>query len=185
MAAERLIFAQLCKKLSPVETNPATIVELNREDGTPVPISSDEFIDSFYRHNGLFSLTDCCSNIMTLQSTSVVDSVWYVDGVDVNLEGLIVGAWENDLGVDNSCWTACSVMSITSELLRVNDLCNLKCNVCCSLKLSELFATLNAADDGTRSTDFVSGDRLTLSVLFTNDNPGVNPVEFRLNFVIA
>ena len=116
MAAERLIFAQLCKKLSPVETNTATVVELNQADTTAYPISSAEFIDTFYKGNGLFSLTDCSENLLTLQTVDPLQpSVWHADGVVVNLEGLVVGAWENDLGVDNSCWTACTLMSIATE----------------------------------------------------------------------
>ncbi len=95
------------------------------------------------------------------------------------------------------CWSACSLLRITEELLKANYICNLKCNVCCSLCSYELAEALNSISNAHTSggqgqygprnarNPVVSGDRLVLSVLFTNANTGVNPVDLRLHFQIT
>jgi hypothetical protein len=181
---DRIIFAQLCKKLTPVELNNATVVELMGSDSNPIPVSGLEFEEIFYKHNGVFSLTDCSAGLLTLSG----NNVWYANGQPLHLEQMVVGNWEDDLGVESSCWAPCSLLCIMSELLHANNLCNLKCNVCCSVTLEELFMLLDSQDpsnDRAGTDTFVEGDRLTLSVMFTNDNEAVKPVEFRLNMVIT
>ena len=179
-SSDRIIFAQLCKKLTPVELNNSTVVELTGKNGAPIELTSSEFIDTFYKHNGVFSVTDCSSGLLTLSG----NDVWHANGHPINLEQMVVGNWEDDLGVESSCWAPCSLLCIMSELLHANNLCNLKCSVCCSVTLYELFALLNSQSDDVRSTGFEDGDRLTLSVMFTNDNEATKPVEFRLNMII-
>lgn len=180
---DRIIFAQLCKKLTPVELNNATVVELMGADSNPIALTGEEFEEIFYKHNGVFSLTDCSAGLLTLSG----NDVWHANGQPLHLEQMVVGNWEDDLGVESSCWAPCSLLCIMSELLHANNLCNLKCNVCCSVTLEELFMLLDSQDssnDRAGTDSFVDGDRLTLSVMFTNDNEAVKPVEFRLNMII-
>ena len=53
-----------------------------------------------------------------------------------NLVGFALGQWADDLNVPSDCWTPCSVLRITEELLKANYICNLKCDVCCSFVFS-------------------------------------------------
>lgn len=185
-SADRVIFAQLCKKLTPVELNNATVIELYDASGNPLALTSTEFENMFYKHNGVFSLTDCSSAWLVLSN---LDSpTWYANGQPLHLEQMVVGNWEDDLGVESSCWAPCSLLCILSELVHANNLCNLKCNVCCSVTLLELYKILDSQDsseDRVGTDSLAVGDRLTLSVMFTNDNEAVKPVEFRLNMIIS
>ena len=111
-----------------------------------------------------------------------------------NLVGFALGQWANDLNVPSDCWTPCSVLRITEELLKANYICNLKCDVCCSLCSFELAQALNSLSNSTTTWDQYQGrtaqapvqmgDRLQLSLLFTNPNTGTNPVDIRMNFQI-
>jgi hypothetical protein len=115
--------------------------------------------------------------------------------VSFNLVGFALGQWANDLNVPSDCWTPCSVLRITEELLKANYICNLKCDVCCSLCSFELAQALNSLSNATTTWDqyqgrtaqapVVKGDRLQLSILFTNSNMGTNPIDLRMNFQIA
>ena len=112
-----------------------------------------------------------------------------------NLVGFALGQWADDLNVPSDCWTPCSVLRITEELLKANYICNLKCDVCCSLCSFELAQALNSLSNATTTWDqyqgrtaqapVVTGDRLQLSILFTNSNMGTNPIDLRMNFQIA
>jgi len=86
-------------------------------------------------------------------------------------------------------------LRITEELLKANYICNLKCDVCCSLCSFELAQALNSLSNSATTWDqyqgrtaqapVVTGDRLQLSILFTNPNTGTNPVDLRMNFQIS
>ena len=112
-----------------------------------------------------------------------------------NLAGYALGQWADDLNVPSDCWTPCSVLRITEELLKANYICNLKCDVCCSLCSFELAQALNSLSNATTTWNqyqgrtaqapVVKGDRLQLSILFTNSNMGTNPIDLRMNFQIA
>ena len=112
-----------------------------------------------------------------------------------NLVGFALGQWADDLNVPSDCWTPCSVLRITEELLKANYICNLKCDVCCSLCSFELAQALNSLSNATTTWNqyqgrtaqapVIQGDRLQLSILFTNPNTGTNPIDLRMNFQIA
>jgi hypothetical protein len=109
----------------------------------------------------------------------------------------VLEKWANDLGVGKDCWTPCSVMNITKELLKANYLCNFACDVCCSVNTFELAQALNsqanqgallpgAQYDGRNASKPVrEGDLVALSLLFTNPNTGVKPIDVRMNFKIS
>jgi hypothetical protein len=188
-AADRIVFAQLCKKLTEVKVNDAKVFELSDVNGNPYLLTTEEFINMFYKHNGVFSLTDCNSDVLTLTQQDSEDQVWYVNGEGLKLNNLVIQQWEDDIGVESSCWAPCSLLCIMNELLHANNLCNLKCNVCCSVTLEELIALLNSRDQGGADERDelggpITGDRVSLSVLFMNDNTDVKPVELRLNMRI-
>ena len=115
--------------------------------------------------------------------------------VSFNLVGFALGQWANDLNVPSDCWTPCSVLRITEELLKANYICNLKCDVCCSLCSYELAQALNSLSNAYNTSSqyqgrdaqrpVKQGDRLQLSILFTNPNTGTNPVDLRMNFQIS
>ena len=119
--------------------------------------------------------------------------------VSLNVVQLVMNQWAEDINVAVDCWTVCSRLQITDELLLANNLCNLRCNVCCAYCAGELAQALNATSNDntgagtgsgiggsrTPAAPVVVGDRLVLSVLFTNANTKVSPVELRLHFVIT
>jgi len=112
-----------------------------------------------------------------------------------NLVGFALGQWADDLNVPSDCWTPCSVLRITEELLKANYIYNMKCDVCCSLCAFELAQALNSLSNAwsgasqyqgrTADQPVKKGDRLQLSLVFTNPNTGTNPVDLRLNFEIV
>ena len=109
---------------------------------------------AFYPHQGNFSL-NC-------DATGVTDTLWHylnnwdyepggtgsttsgIFDVSFNLVSAVQGQWARDLKVPIECWTACSLLHITRELLKANYLCNLKCNVCCTMSSFELAEALNS-----------------------------------------
>ena len=110
-----------------------------------------------------------------------------------NVVGAVEGQWASDLNIPVDCWSACSLLRITEELLKANYICSLKCNVCCSLCSYELAEALNSISNASSNTlgqygprnarqPVLLGDRLALSVLFTNPNIGVRPIDLRLHF---
>ena len=200
------LFAQLCKELTEITASNATIFNLYRDiSGVREPwlLSISEFMVAFYPHQGNFSL-NC-------DATGVTDTLWhylnnwdYEPGgagsttsglfdVSFNLVSAVQGQWARDLKAPIECWTACSLLHITRELLKANYICNLKCNVCCTMSSFELAEALNSLSNadsnilnqyGSRnaSQPILLDDRLSLSVLFTNSNILCHPVDLRLHF---
>ena len=213
------VFAQLCKELTAPEIEKATIVNLYKDIGKskslpkvpdvkyPWDMSGDDFVKFFYPRSGNFALTcDASSNNTAWQYLSnwvyaPGQGAGFDDGllgafdVSFNVVGFTLGQWADDLNVPSDCWTPCSVLRITEELLKANYICNLKCDVCCSLCSFELAQALNSLSNSTTTWDqyqgrtaqapVVTGDRLQLSILFTNPNTGTNPVDLRMNFQIS
>ena len=181
----------------------------------PYNLPSGDFMQTFYPRQGNFAFNcDISSQVIDEDGTrwhylnnwdyepggvgigpGVGTSTGLFD-VSFNVVGTVQGQWAEDLNVPVECWTACSLLHITEELLKANYICNLKCNVCCSLcsfELAEALNSLSNADSNTLNQyetrtarePVVTGDRLVLSILFTNANTGVNPVDIRLHFEIG
>ena len=213
------VFAQLCQELTAVEVEKATIVNLYRDIGKstslpklpdvkyPWSMSGDDFVKFFYPRQGNFALTcDASSHNISWQYLSnwvyapgqgagFDDGIFGAFDVSFNAVGFTLGQWGDDLNVPSDCWTPCSVLRITEELLKANYICNLKCDVCCSLCSFELAQALNSLSNATTTWNqyqgrtaqapVVKGDRLQLSLLFTNPNTGTNPIDVRMNFEIS
>ena len=214
------VFAQLCQELTAPEVEKATIVNLYHDvkgaDGiaaagsaekVPWDMSGNDFVKFFYPRSGNFALTcDASSNNTAWQYLSnwvyaPGQGAGFDDGdggvfdTSFNVVGFTLGQWADDLNVPADCWTPCSLLRITEELLKANYICNLKCDVCCSLCSFELAQALNSLSNSTTTWDqyqgrtaqapVVTGDRLQLSILFTNPNTGTNPVDIRMNFQIS
>ena len=204
------IFAQLCQELTTVEDiSNVTVFEFY---GQPLGghgeliyagrlVSMEFFLDLFY-NNGIFRINDCCNNYMQLDyhtnnPPEVPDGWWYTDGVSniplTNISKMVLDQWALDASNNGTFhWDTCSYLTIQSQLLKARNICHLACDVCCSLTQQQLADILNEQDhingiSGSYRTAFApvkTGDHLILSLFFTNDNPLVNPIEFRLYFKI-
>jgi hypothetical protein len=106
---------------------------------------------------------------------------------------MVLDQWALDASNNGTFhWDTCSYLTIQSQLLKARNICHLACDVCCSLTQQQLADILNEQDhingiSGSYRTAFApvkTGDHLILSLFFTNDNPLVNPIEFRLYFKI-
>ena len=213
------VFAQLCQELTAPEVEKATIVNLYKDivgpggivsgaaNKTAWDMTGDDFVKFFYPRSGNFALTcDASSSNVGWQYLSnwvyaPGQGAGFDDGdggvfdTSFNVVGFTLGAWADDLNVPADCWTPCSLLRITEELLKANYICNLKCDVCCSLCSFELAQALNSLSNSTTTWDqyqgrtaqapVVTNDRLQLSILFTNPNTGTNPVDLRMNFQIS
>ena len=179
--SERVIFAQLCKNTDAAEVSTAHVEELyDTSAGAQVSLTVQEFKDLFYTSAGNFAV-----NCDAAQS-SVIENLqgeWELTSGAFNLVDLVLGHWASDVA-PLDCWTTCSLSSVRDQVLKANDLCSLKCSVCCSLKLSELVAALNQVN-GASETDLVAGNLVTLSVLLKNGNASAEDVELRLNFQLS
>ena len=217
-----VVFAQLCKNVSSVEVSTSTVLDLYGTAGgsKSMDISSHEFINLFY------SLTEegnvKCN--MDLDSSGLVHCKKFLD---------LSGAWfekeasalfqvaervpieyANMMGLQVDCFDTCSLMKLRTELLELEDLCQVcknKSVICCSLSLDDLIEVLNDGDNSeTRKkprdvslnaitesdgstylplTDtakmLIKGDKLAFSILITNPSNKVKDVELKLHFIIA
>ena len=223
---ETFVFAQLCLETTGIDLEKATIINLydNSDNIQPLAISFDQFMAYFYPDGRSFSI-NCdasgtrVSNVPMTQTFGGGDfmrlDAWVrasrlegdagaggvagtdASGVQFELTPEVLKRWSDDLGVSQNCWTPCSLMNITSELLSANYICNFACDVCCSVSTFELAQALNSqANQGSlnpgaqydgrdASRPVKKGDCLALSLLFTNPNVGVRPIDVRLNFCIS
>ena len=214
------VFAQLCQELTAVEVEKATIVNLYRDigkypEGTPMKrdfkhpwdMTGNDFLRFFYPRQGNFALTCDASSVNVAwqylsnwvyapgQGGGFDDGDGGVFDTSFNVVGFVQGQWGDDLNVPADCWSPCSLLRITEELLKANYICNLKCDVCCSLCSYELAQALNSLSNAYNTSSqyqgrdamrpVTKGDRLQLSILFTNPNTGTNPVDLRMNFQIS
>ena len=223
---ETFVFAQLCLETTGIDLEKATIINLydNSDNIQPLAISFDQFMAYFYPDGRSFSINcdasgtrvsnvpmtqtfgggdfmrlDAWVRASRLQSDAGAGGVAGADasGVQFELVPEVLEKWANDLGVAKDCWTPCSLMNITSELLAANYVCNFACDVCCSVSTFELAQALNSqANQGSlnpgaqydgrdASRPVKKGDCLALSLLFTNPNVGVRPIDVRLNFCLS
>ena len=117
------------------------------------------------------------------------------------------------MGISVDCFDTCSLLKLRSELLELEDLCQVCSDrqvICCSLTLSELVEVLNDGDNtinrknpsevtltsvaGASGGTFLSnasavemlktGDKLAFSILITNPSNKVKDVEIMLHFNI-
>ena len=101
----------------------------------------------------------------------------------------------NSLGVPIDCWTPCSRIAIAREL-EAADLIKyeLQCGAgesdACAMSAGELARSLHAGDQLSFG-DIITGDcvedlagHVQLSVLFVNENPDIQPLDFRLRLRI-
>jgi len=223
---ETFVFAQLCQETTGIDLEKATIINLydNSDNIQPLDISFNQFMAYFYPDGRNFSINcdasgtrvdnvpmtqtfgggdfmrlDAWVRASVLESEAGAGGAGGADasGVQFELAPEVLKRWANDLGVGKDCWTPCSLMNITKELLRANYVCNFACDVCCSVSTFELAQALNsqgnqgalldgAQYDGRSAVKPVKkGDCLALSMLFTNPNVGVRPIDVRLNFCIS
>lgn len=206
------IFAQFCQDLNDVVVSTATIINLYKDSaGTPYDISGVDFMKLFYSSNGNFSFNCDASGLQQLPWFHLSNTYGSEAGgatgggvifdTSFNVVGTVEGAWATDLNVPVECWEVCSKLRITEELLKANYICTMKCNICCSLCAFELAEAMNmeannvpiaiSVNSGspyaprTASAPVRTGDLVALSILFTNPNTGVNPVNLQLNFAIS
>jgi len=220
-STDTFVFAQLCTETSSADVEKSTVINLydNSSNVAPLDIDGSEFMEIFYPNGRDFEIncdgpttsykTMDGGDFMRLDSwVRAADAARGVDGHELpsptdssghqfELVPEVLEQWSRDLGVDKDCWTPCSVLNITKELLRANYICNCSVNVCCSVSALELAQALNArSNEGStlagaqydgRSADkpVIKDDKLALSLLFTNPNTGVKPIDLRLNFNIA
>ena len=223
---ETFVFAQLCQETTGIALEKAIIINLydNSDNIQPLAISFDQFMAYFYPDGRSFSI-NCdasgtrVSNVPMTQTFGGGDfmrlDAWVrasrlegdagaggvagtdASGVQFELTPEVLKRWANDLGVSQNCWTPCSLMNITSELLKANYVCNFACDVCCSVSTFELAQALNSQanqgklkpgaqyDGRDASCPVKVNDLVALSMLFTNPNTGVKPIDVRLNFKIS
>jgi len=220
---DTFVFAQLCSDTEGIDVENATIINLyvNSNAISPLSIGIRHFMSYFYPDGRNLSINcgqpwyrriaagkvekwewgrlDNWVRASRLESDAGAGAVGGADasGVQFELAPEVLEKWANDLGVGKDCWSPCSLMNITKELLRANYVCNFACDVCCSVSTFELAQALNSQgnqgallngaqyDGRTAEKPVKKGDCLALSILFTNPNVGVRPIDVRLNFCIV
>ena len=108
----------------------------------------------------------------------------YGDTLPFNLKDAIFSSYsspDTGIGVSPYCWTTCSRIELTEQLLKICYLFNI-CNVCCSLTFIEALESLLC--DG--SFNMYENSILTfrVSVVFTNDNEHIKDVVVRFNYFV-
>lgn len=146
-------------------------------------IEKDDFVNLFYKNKGkfTFSLENDIQNILV--SKSKLNGWAKSSAENVNLTNItydivsdIVSLWETDTGINKNDWSSSSYISISSDLLRVNDWTNLTFSH--SLTYQEILSLFD-------QTELLTGNKLKLSIIVGNDNNDAEPVELILNFEIA
>ena len=108
----------------------------------------------------------------------------YESSVKFNLKDSIFDSYsshESGIGVIPSCWTACSRIELTEQLLKICYLYDI-CNVCCSLTFIE--ALENIISDNNVDVTYNSIVTFRVSVVFTNDNEDIKDVIVRFNYLV-
>ena len=216
-----VVFAQLCKTVSSVDESKSKILDLygTASSETPKDISANDFINLFY--SGIesgdkkFNIDlDASSNELCKKFLDLSGS-WYEKN-DANLFQIakrVPEEYGNMMGISVDCFDTCSLLKLRSELLELEDLCQVCSDrqvICCSLTLSELVEVLNDGDNtinrknpsevtltsvaGASGGTFLSnasavemlktGDKLAFSILITNPSNKVKDVEIMLHFNI-
>ena len=163
-------------KFSPEEFD-GHIVELNAID-----ISENDFRDLFYASNGheIFALN--CAN--ELDKTNITFNTQVYQGADLGIElsfnllNQVLTSYSEDLAVPRECFEPCSLIDIEKQLTNIRTLCDI-CEVKCSLRWSEVIATLRSLG-ATLDADVIH--RLRVNALFTNANPQLKDIMVRFNY---
>ena len=191
------IFAQFCQTLETiVDCSNATIFHLYHDVSHavfPWKLTTNEFLELFY-NQGIFHIRDCCDNVMQTDNWTwariASGSGALGNGGKANIPQRVLEQWYIDASNNtggNFHWETCSELVITAQLLQARNLCNLACNICCSLTLNEIVGILNAQDHQHRTptSPFITGDDIILSLVFTNSSLLTNPVVFFFHFEVG
>ena len=216
-----VVFAQLCKNVSSVEEAASKVLDLYKigTSETPMDISSQDFVNLFYslaeEGNMKFDMNLDASGLAHCKEFLDLSGAWYEKGASAKFQVAerVPIEYGNMMGIGVDCFDTCSLMKLRSELLELEDLCQVcknKSVICCSLSLDDLVEVLNDGDnstdrkkpsDLTLSAEFATdgstylnavdtnkmlkeGDLLAFSVLITNPSNKVKDVELKLHFKI-
>lgn len=166
-------------EFSPVEFD-GHIVDLST-----IELSETEFRDLFYASNNqeLFVLN--CANENNKDDITFNEQEYQQvePGMDAsfNLLDEILTRYSTDLGVLRACFEPCSLIDIEKQITGIRTLCDI-CEVKCSLKWSEVIATLRSL-----GANLTGGQihRLRVNALFTNANPQLKDILIRFNYDVA
>jgi len=216
-----VVFAQLCKNVSSVEESNSTVLDLYGATGgsEPKDISSQDFVNLFYslaeEGNMKFDMNLDASGLAHCKTFLDLSGAWWEKDAATNFQVAerVPIEYGNMMGIGVDCFDTCSLMKLRSELLELEDLCQVcknKSVICCSLSLDDLVEVLNDGDNGINrkkpselslsaifATDgstylnavdtnkmLKEGDLLAFSVLITNPSNKVKDVELKLHFKI-
>ena len=214
-----VVFAQLCKNVSSVEEASSKVLDLygTTSSETPKNISSTDFINLFYSvtesGDTTFNMSFDPSSLAHCKTYLNLAEGWYEKDVVTlfQVAERVPLEYGRMMGLGTECFDTCSLMKLRSELLELEDLCqvcNNKSVICCSLSLDDLVEVLNdggvssnrekpsdsvlaitTAPDGSTSitsgsTMLLTGDKLAFSILITNPSNKVTDVELKLHFNI-
>lgn len=146
-------------------------------------IEKDDFINLFYKNKGKFTFALEKNIQKILVGKSKLNGWSKSSAENVNLTNItydivsdIVSLWETDTGISKNDWSSSSYISISSDLLKVNDWTNLTFSH--SLTYQEILSLFD-------QPELLTGNKLKLSIIVDNDNSLTKPVELILNFEIA
>jgi len=216
-----VVFAQLCKNVSSVEEATSTVLDLYGTAGgsKPMDISSHEFINLFYslteEGNVKFNMDLDSSGLVHCKKFLDLSGAWFEKEASAlfQVAERVPIEYANMMGLEVECFDTCSLMKLRTELLELEDLCQVcksKSVICCSLSLDDLVEVLNDGDNTTtreKSGDLTlsvvtgvdgsthlnagdtdqmlkTGDKLAFSILITNPSNKVKDVELKLHFNI-
>ena len=100
-----------------------------------------------------------------------------------DLKKAILGAYssnESGVGVDSNCWAPCSLIAICDQINKLKHLYDI-CNVECSRTFYEAMQEVSSLFSGDPGTSVIN---TRVSVVFTNQNPVVQDVIVRFNFLV-
>ena len=108
----------------------------------------------------------------------------YDDSIEFNLKDSIFSAYsspDTGIGVSPYCWTTCSRIELTEQLLKLSYIYNV-CNVCCSLTFLDALESIISD----KTINLVENSVVTfrVSVVFTNDNEYIKDVIVRFNYFV-
>lgn len=141
-----------------------------------------------------YNYSPCCTNELVseplinyicFKSQSIMrEDDNYDDSLKFNLKDSIFSSYashESGLGVSPYCWTPCSRIELTDQLLKICYLYSI-CNVCCSLTFIEALESI--ISDNTLNMFESSIVKFRVSVVFTNDNEHIKDVIVRFNYFV-
>jgi len=216
-----VVFAQLCKTVSSVEEATSLVLDLyaNGSLARPTVIHAADFINLFYSDvetgNNKFNMNLDASGLEHCKKFLDLSGAWYEKEASAlfQVAERVPIEYANMMGLEVECFDTCSLMKLRTELLELEDLCQVcksKSVICCSLSLDDLVEVLNDGDNATtreKSGDLTlsvvtgvdgsthlnaadtdqmlkTGDKLAFSILITNPSNKVKDVELKLHFNI-